>query len=175
MRQTNALRAAVSLAVGFFITFSQSHAASIGLLALAIFSIAFATTNAGASAIWGKGIAAIEAMPLTLVSLLIGIFSLMALNLDSNLSAQGAQTAFVGLVTVWGLVSGAFELYLARRASLKTSNGREFLMSAILSAVLGLLFLVAPLDIVSAVGFFGAYLIVSGVQLGVAAATPSSK
>jgi uncharacterized membrane protein HdeD (DUF308 family) len=175
MRQTNALRAAVSLAVGFFITFSQSHAASIGLLALAIFSIAFAITNAVASAIWGKGLAAIEAMPLTLVSLLIGIFSLMALSLDSNLSNQGAQTAFIGLVTVWGLVSGAFELYLARRASLKTSHGREFLMSAILSAVLGLLFLVAPLDIVSAVGFFGAYLIVSGVQLGVAAATPSSK
>jgi hypothetical protein len=175
MRQTNALRAAVSLAVGFFITFSQSHAASIGLLALAIFSIAFAITNAGASAIWGKGLAAIEAMPLTLVSLLIGIFSLMALSLDSNLSNQGAQTAFIGLVTVWGLVSGAFELYLARRASLKTSHGREYLMSAILSAVLGLLFLVAPLDIVSAVGFFGAYLIVSGVQLGVAAATPSSK
>lgn len=175
MRQTNALRAAVSLAVGLFITFSQSHAASIGLLALAIFSLAFAATNAGASAIWGKGLAAIEAMPLTLVSLLIGIFSIMALSLDSNLSNDGAQTAFIGLVTVWGLVSGAFELYLARRASLKTSHGREFLLSAILSAVLGLLFLVAPLDIVSAVGFFGAYLIVSGVQLGVAAATPSSK
>lgn len=169
MRQTNALRAAVSLAVGLFITFSQSHAASIGLLALAIFSLAFAVTNAGASAIWGKGIAAIEAMPLTLVSLLIGIFAIMGSGSDSE------QTAFIGLVTVWGLVSGAFELYLARRASLKTSHGREFLLSAILSAVLGLLFLVAPLDIVSAVGFFGAYLIVSGVQLGVAAATPSSK
>jgi hypothetical protein len=174
MRQTNALRAAVSLAVGLFITFSQSHSSSIGLMALATFSLAFAVTNAGASAIWGKGLAAIEAIPLTLVSLLIGIFSLMALSLDSNLSTKGAQTAFIGLVTVWGLVSGAFELYLARRASLKTVHGRDFLLSAILSAVLGLLFLVAPLDIVSAVGFFGAYLIVSGVQLGVAAATPTT-
>ena len=113
-------------------------------------------------------------MPLTVVSLLIGVFSLMALSLDSNLSTDGAQTAFIGLVTVWGLVAGAFEMYLARRASFKTTSGREYLMSAILSAVLGLLFLVAPLDIVSAVGFFGAYLIVSGVQLGVAAATPVS-
>lgn len=168
MRQTNALRAAVSLAVGIFITFSQSHSSSIGLMALAIFSLAFAVTNAGASAIWGKGLAAIEAMPLTLVSLLIGIFSIMAAGSGSE------QTAFIGLVTVWGLVSGAFELYLARRASLKTAHGREFLLSAILSAVLGLLFLVAPLDIVSAVGFFGAYLIVSGVQLAVAAATPTA-
>jgi uncharacterized membrane protein HdeD (DUF308 family) len=44
----------------------------------------------------------------------------------------------------------------------------------VLSIVLGMLFLVAPLDIVSAVGFFGAYLIVSGVQLAVAAASPAS-
>lgn len=174
MRQTNALRAAISLAVGLFITFSQSHAATIGLLALAIFSLGFALTNGLSSAIWGRGLVAIEAMPLTVVSLLIGVFSLMALSLDSNLSTASAQTAFIGLVTVWGLVAGAFEMYLARRASFKTTNGREYLMSAILSAVLGLLFLVAPLDIVSAVGFFGAYLIVSGVQLGVAAATPVS-
>ncbi|MEY3128690.1 MAG: hypothetical protein RL405_10 [Actinomycetota bacterium] len=168
MRQSNALRAAVSLGVGLFITFSQLHNAFIGLLALAIFSLGFAITNSLGSIVWGKGLVAIEAMPLTVVSLLVGVFALMAM------SGESAQTAFIGLVTVWGLVSGAFELYLARRASIKSTEGREFLMSAILSATLGLLFLVAPLDIVSAVGFFGAYLIVSGVQLGVAAATPSS-
>ncbi|MEY3274666.1 MAG: hypothetical protein ACOVN6_00890 [Rhodoluna sp.] len=168
MRQSNALRAAVSLGVGLFITFSQLHNATIGLLALAIFSLGFAITNSLGSIVWGKGLVAIEAMPLTVVSLLVGVFALMAM------SGESAQTAFIGLVTVWGLVSGAFELYLARRASIKSTEGREFLMSAILSATLGLLFLVAPLDIVSAVGFFGAYLIVSGVQLGVAAATPSS-
>jgi hypothetical protein len=168
MRQSNALRAAVSLGVGLFITFSQLHNATIGLLALAIFSLGFAITNSLGSIVWGKGLVAIEAMPLTVVSLLVGVFALMAM------SGESAQTAFIGLVTVWGLVSGAFELYLARRASMKSTQGREFLMSAILSATLGLLFLVAPLDIVSAVGFFGAYLIVSGVQLGVAAATPSS-
>jgi hypothetical protein len=144
------------------------HNATIGLLALAIFSLGFAITNSLGSIVWGKGLVAIEAMPLTVVSLLVGVFALMAM------SGESAQTAFIGLVTVWGLVSGAFELYLARRASIKSTEGREFLMSAILSATLGLLFLVAPLDIVSAVGFFGAYLIVSGVQLGVAAATPSS-
>ena len=168
MRQTNALRAAVSFAVGLFITFSQSHSANIGLVALAIFGLAFAVSNAAGSAIWGKGMAAIEAMPLTLVALLIGVFAIMAASSDA------AATAFVGLVTVWGLVSGAFELYLARRASVKSAAGREYLISSVLSIVLGMLFLVAPLDIVSAVGFFGAYLIVSGVQLAVAAASPAS-
>ena len=168
MRQTNALRAIVSLAVGLFITFSQSHSAAIGLIALAIFSLAFAATNAIGSAVWGKGLVAIEAIPLTIVSLLAGIFALMVPGQDE----ANARVAFIGLITVWGLVAGAFELYLARRAGFATTIGRDYLLSSTLSIVLGLLFLVAPLDIVSAVGFFGAYLVISGVQLGVAAASP---
>jgi hypothetical protein len=36
-----------------------------------------------------------------------------------------------------------------------------------------LLFLIVPLDIVSAVGFFGAYLVLSAVHLGISAATPT--
>lgn len=170
MRQTNALRAIVSFAVGIFITFWQSHHAAIGLMALALFAIAFAITNTVGSAIWGKGIVAIEAIPLTIVSLVIGG---LALFVPSGDEAK-AKIAFIGLITVWGLVSGAFELYLARRADFKSQIGRDYLLSASLSIVLGLLFLVAPLDIVSAVGFFGAYLVISGVQLGVAAASPVS-
>jgi uncharacterized membrane protein HdeD (DUF308 family) len=81
--------------------------------------------------------------------------------------------AFIYLVTGWGLVAGAFELYLARRSGLKTRNGKDALINAVLSLLLGLLFLVAPLDIVSAVGFFGAYLALSGIHLAIAAATPS--
>jgi hypothetical protein len=34
------------------------------------------------------------------------------------------------------------------------------------------LFLIAPLDIVSAVGFFGAYLALSAIHLGISALTP---
>lgn len=170
MRQTNALRALVSLAVGLFITFSQSHHAAIGLTALAIFAIGFAITNAAGSAIWGKGLVAIEAMPLTIVSVLIGGLAILVPVGDE----AKAKLAFIGLITVWGLVSGAFEFYLARRSGFKTQDGRDYLLSSTLSIVLGLLFLAAPLDIVSAVGFFGAYLVISGVQLGVAAATPVS-
>jgi hypothetical protein len=36
-----------------------------------------------------------------------------------------------------------------------------------------LLFLAVPLDIISAVGFFGAYLVLSAVHLGISATTPS--
>jgi hypothetical protein len=40
---------------------------------------------------------------------------------------------------------------------------------------LAVLFLLAPLDIVSQVGFFGAYLMMSGVHIGIAAASPAAK
>jgi hypothetical protein len=81
--------------------------------------------------------------------------------------------AFIYLVTGWGLVAGAFELYLARRQGFRTRTGKDALINAGLSLLLGMLFLLAPLDIVSAVGFFGAYLVLSAIHLAIAAATPS--
>ena len=46
---------------------------------------------------------------------------------------------------------------------------------ALIALALGLMFLIATLDSVSAVGFFGAYLILFGVHWGIASATPGSK
>ena len=169
MKIALALRAAISLSVGIFITFSQSHSASIGLIALAIFGIGYAILNSVGGAIWGKGITSVESLPLSVVAVIVGVFALLIPSGDSFAQAM----AFIYLVTGWGLVAGAFELYLARRSGLKTRNGKDALINAVLSLLLGLLFLVAPLDIVSAVGFFGAYLALSGIHLAIAAATPS--
>jgi hypothetical protein len=161
-----AARAAISLAVGLFLTFSQSHGAEIGLLALGIFGLSFAFLNGVASVLFQKGMAAIENVPLVMVALLIGIFSL---------SASGDAAAFKFLVTGWAIIAGAFELYQARRSGLKTTSGRDLLINSSFSLLLAILFLLAPLDIVSQVGFFGAYLMMSGVHIGIAAASPASK
>jgi len=164
-----ALRAAISFGVGIFITFNQSHSAATGLFALGIFGIGFALLNGVGSVIWGKGIFSLENFPLTLVALLIGIAAILVPATDP----EAAALAFVYLVTGWGLISGAFEMYLARRTGFATRFGKDSLISASLSLLVGLLFLIAPLDIVSAVGFFGAYLVLSAVHLGISAATPS--
>ena len=111
MKIVLALRATISMAVGLFITFSQSHSATTGLFALAIFGIGYGTLNAIGSIVWGKGLTAIENLPLTISSLIVGLISLLI----PATNAQAAQLAFIYLVTGWGLVSGAFELYLARR------------------------------------------------------------
>ena len=169
MKFVLALRAAISFGVGIFITFNQSHSAATGLFALGIFGIGFAVLNGIGSSVWGKGIFSLENFPLTLAALILGAAALLVPT--GNLEAAGL--VFVFLVSGWGLVSGAFELYLARRGGFATRSGKDNLLNAILSLSLGALFLIVPLDIVSAVGFFGAYLVLSAVHLGISAATPN--
>ncbi len=169
MKFVFAARAAISLGVGIFITFNQSHSAATGLLALAIFGLGYAVLNGIGSAVWGKGIFSIENFPLTLAALIVGLAALLVPATEPN----AAALVFVYLVTGWGLISGAFEMYLARRAIFATRFGKDSLISASLSLLVGLLFLAFPLDIISAVGFFGAYLVLSAVHLGISATTPS--
>ena len=164
-----ALRAAISFGVGIFITFNQSHSAATGLLAFAIFGIGYAVLNGVGSAVWGKGIFSLENFPLTLTALIVGLAALLVPATDPDASAL----VFVYLVTGWGLIAGAFEMYLARRSGFATRFGKDSLISAGLSLLVGLLFLAVPLDIISAVGFFGAYLVLSAVHLGISATTPS--
>jgi uncharacterized membrane protein HdeD (DUF308 family) len=78
----------------------------------------------------------------------------------------------VYLVAGWAVVSGALEFYVANRKGLRTRAGKDGLITAVLGLSIGLLFLIAPLDIVSAVGFFGAYLVICGIHLAIAALTP---
>ena len=168
MRLSSGLRAAISLAVGFFITFSQDHSASIGLIALGIYGVSLAAITFAVHFIGKRGIATIEAIPFAVIALIIGVFAFLV--------PQGDQTeiaGFIALVTAWGLLSGVLELYAARKEKTSTRLGRDYLISAVFALLLGALFLFAPLDIVSAVGFFGAYLVISAVHLGISAATPS--
>lgn len=168
MRLSSGLRAAVSLAVGLFITFSQSHSASIGLASLGVYGIGLAAITLAVHFISRRGIATIEAIPFAVIAMIIGVFALFV--------PEGNQTevaGFIALVTAWGLLSGVLELYAARKEKLSTRAGRDYLLNAAFALILGALFLFAPLDIVSAVGFFGAYLVISAVHLGISAATPA--
>lgn len=164
-----AARATISFAIGIFITFNQSHSAATGLFALGLFGIGFAILNSVSSQVWAKGIFSLETFPLTLSALIFGVAALLVPTGD----LQAAALVFVFLVAGWGLIAGAFELYVANRSGFGTRSGNDHLISAVLGLGVGLLFLIVPLDIVSAVGFFGAYLVLSAVHLGISAATPA--
>jgi hypothetical protein len=73
---------------------------------------------------------------------------------------NNSDATFVLLVALWGISQAAIDL-INRDA-----------ISASLAFLLAVLFALVPMDVVSAVGFFGAYLIVSGVHLGIAAYKP---
>jgi hypothetical protein len=166
LRYVLAVKAAVSMAAGLAITFSQSHSASVGLLVLAIFSIGYAVLAAAAGLRFEPAMFLTNELPLSVAALVIGVFALI--------NQSGGQASFVILVASWGLFSGGLELWLALRVKLKSVLGREHLISASLALLLSLVFLAAQLDVVSAVGFFSAYLILSSVHLGIAAFSPKS-
>lgn len=172
MRAILASRAALSLGIGVWITFDQYfrvHNATFGLLALAVFGLGFALLNGVTTSIWGRGLVAIENMPLTVVAFLVGLLAALVPSASGQITPEAS---FLAMVTIWGIISGAFELYLARRAGFRSTEGRDSLINACMGLALGVLFLLAQPDIVSAVGFFGAYLVMTGVHLGIAAASP---
>lgn len=168
MQKILGVRAAIFLAVGLFITFTQSHSAATGLFALALFGIGLATGNL-LSTIWAnKKYLSVESLPVTVIAFAFGLFASLIPQTDPNAQAL----AFVYLVAGWAIISASLDLYLASRSGFGSRAGKDGLISAGLGLALGLLFLIAPLDIVSAVGFFGAYLVISGVHLAIAALTP---
>ena len=168
MQKVLGVRAIIFVAVVLFITFTQSHSAATGLFSLAVFGIGLAVANIVAT-IWDKRkYLSVESLPLTLISLLAGLSAVLIPQSDSTAQAL----AFVYLVSGWAVVAGALELYLANQSGFRTRAGKDGLITAVLGLGIGLLFLIVPLDIVSAVGFFGAYLVICGVHLGIAALTP---
>lgn len=142
MRRIKSLRAIASIAVGLFVTFWQAHHEAVGLVALATFTLLY-----GLRTLFGSP----RYFPIALIALMTAFIAATSFDSAEN---------FVLLVSIWGVSQAAID-YLNRDS-----------IGATLALLLALLFALVPMDIVSAVGFFGAYLIVSGVHLGIAAYSP---
>lgn len=171
MRIIHLPRAALALAGGLFITFSQSHAAVVGLAVFALFALLSAS---GALFIERKQKPK-KLLIHSVVSLIAAGMALAAIAQALGTESDSARLVFLMLVAGWAIVVGAIELYLASREGFSERAGRDYLISAIFSLALGGLFLIALPDVVSAVGFFGAYLILLGVHWGIAAAGEGKK
>jgi phosphotransferase system glucose/maltose/N-acetylglucosamine-specific IIC component len=173
-------RAVFALAGGLFITFSQSHAAVIGL---SVF-IAFALLTSFTTLIVERRTGQKKLLPISVVNLIGGLLALVAFiqsggfATDWYAASQSGETyspatsqlgLFLTIVAGWALVVGAIEIYLASKEGFSERSGRDFLISAFFSLALAALFLLVAPDVVSSVGFFGAYLILLGVHWGIAA------
>lgn len=159
-----ALRGGIFFLAGVFIAFSADHGYLIGQQVLTVAMGLYAV--AGFSLIASKREITKADLLLIIVALLITILSAATI--------QVPELSFYFLVTLWGLGAGAIELFATRPLGFKTRVGQERFLSGMFSVLLGFLF-IAPIDVVSAVGFMGVYFAISGVHWGIAAATPAAK
>ena len=163
MRLLLILRAEIFIGVGLFITFNQAHTYATGVLALALFAFGYAVVSF--LALMAKR----QQVPILPTSLLIAVA--LAIGVATEVLAPNAGFWLAKLIAAWGITAGAIELAQAFRAGLKTARGRDLLISGGLSALFGVFFVAVPLAELDTVGFFGAYLILSAVHLGIAAAS----
>ena len=179
-----ALRAVVAIAVGFTITFTAAHSATFGLVAFGLFGVvAGAVLLAGS--LGSRSDRASRGLFLTqgAVTVLAGIAALV-------LPAGGVHY-FVFVVSAWAIVSGALELVSGIRARHRLPIARDWMILGGLTLVLAIAFLIVPPDYsqtlggieqikgqltasVVLVGMFGAWAIVVGVLLGIAAVSARS-
>lgn len=174
-----ALRAIVALVVGFAITFTPAHSAAFGLVAFGLFAVVEgAVVSAGAfgdrAERRSRGLFVLQGA-LTVVA---GVAALVL--------PEGGVHYFVWVVSAWAIVTGALELVSGFRARGRAAAARDWMILGGLTLILAIAFLVVPPDYsqrlggieqvtgeltasVVLVGMFGAWAIVAGVLLGIAA------
>ncbi|MEO6116870.1 MAG: DUF308 domain-containing protein [Pseudolysinimonas sp.] len=179
-----ALRAVVALIVGLAITFSSAHSAAFGLVAFGLFAVVEgAIVVAGAlgdrTERRSRGLFLVQG----LLTLIAGIAALAL--------PQGGVHYLVWVVSAWAIVTGALELVSGVRARGRVAAARDWMIVGGLTLILAIAFLVIPPDYtqvlggieqirgevtasVMLVGVFGAWAIVSGVLLGIAAVSARS-
>lgn len=174
-----ALRALVALIVGFAITFTPAHSAVFGLIAFGLFAVVEgAVLLAGSLGTRGdrpsRGLFVAQGT----VTVLAGVAALVL--------PEGGVHYLVYIVSAWAIVTGALELVSGIRARRRLPVARDWMILGGLTLLLAIGVLIVPPDYtqtlggieqikgqltasVVLVGMFGAWAIVAGVLLGIAA------
>ncbi len=151
------VRGILALVPAAVITFTQNHSPEFGLIVFGVWAI-----------VSGLVVGALS-LRLTVER---GIRSLFAVGAVATvvagllaLTVPGALPFLLYLVSVWAAVTGIVELFAGLRARGRTSAARDWIAVGGFTAVLAIVFLVFPLDAVTAVGLLGGYFVIVGVYL----------
>lgn len=164
MRSLNALRAVVLSLGAAYLIFSQDHSAKVGLHVLQIVTVALVAGALVVFRIPKLKVTFRDILAPTVIALTVAVLSL-------GLLTEGELFQFKALVILFAVAMAVLEIVLSAKAD--SGEKTELRISATLGALTGLLFVVAPLNDLNAVGFFSAYLAISAVQRAVWAAGPS--
>ena len=136
-----AVRAAAALVLGLAITFTGGHSAGFGLVAFGLFGVV-----AGAVLLFGallalagpvRGSFLVQAV----VTLAAGITALVVV---ASAPANGDVIVLVGIVSAFAVVTGALELVTGLRARRRDRSARDWILTGVLTLLLGVAFLVVP-------------------------------
>lgn len=168
------IQATAAFAAGILITFSQSHSASVGMVALAIMSIGWAFAFAW-SAIKDKTVYGRIGKGLVVAA--SSAMAILAIALAGTIREDEPQiTGPWPLLISWGLAGAFAEVILALSAKPGSGRRRDHLISAGLAAAFGLTQVLTPVnDSVTHVGFLGAYAVILSVHLGLSVLSPANK
>ena len=159
------VRAVVALIVAAVITFTRdAHTAQFGLIVFGAFAV-----------IEGLVVALLSLRTVTdaLTSRLFVVQG--AIGVLAGILALALSTSGLGLylfvVSVWAALTGFLELYCGLRNRAKDPAARDWIVIGSLTAVLAIVFLLIPSDVVLAIGLFGAWAVVVGVFQAIGGAT----
>jgi len=175
-------RALPALVLGLLVTFSQDHSALLGLIAFGVFAVVTAAVLI-ASAV--RADAALRGSVL-----LQGIFTAIA-GAAALVLPGGGVGYLVYVVSGWAIVAGAIETVNGIRFRKVRAAGRDWLLTGVLTLLLGLAYLLVPQGLAESYGFeekgqevsgvitadivlvgiLGAWAVIVGVQLAIAAIT----
>lgn len=167
MRLVSSIKAAIALIGGLYITFAQSHSAIVGLMTFGAYGVGLSLALLLAALYARKEF--LPNLAEAILLLLLGIFAHLLMTTEVQL------LGFKWLVASLGLSMAAVNLYQANSLGFKTRVAADWITNAAINAGFGLLFAFVSLDEVAAVGFFGAYLVVIAVHLGISAASPNAQ
>lgn len=155
-------RAVVALMVGLAVTFHADHSPTVGLYALGVLALGGGLVIA----VLGRGRIADRTAARMLAGQ--GILSAVIGAISIALAIVGAGLgSLLLLATLFAVLTGALEAYAGLRT--RRTVGRDWLVVGIGTIVFALVLLIAPLDSIAVVGFIGAYAMILGVFLAIAA------
>ena len=172
MRSSNVLRASVFSIGAIFLIFSQDHSVAVGMRVLQFVTAALA--------FGGLILFRITKAKYSFKNFAIPVgiaFVIAAMTYVFGGQYEGEVTdelfVFRSVVFLFVMAMAIYELVLSRKAH--PDDVLELRISAGLGLITGLVFSLAPLDELNAVGFLSAYLALSAVQRAVWAASPTNR
>jgi len=166
---SNLLRSIVFSIAAAFLIFSQDHSVPLG--ATVLLAVAAANGFIGLALLPRKEFKDNVALTLFMsaVSLTIGMFLLTTNGFIGLQNTQADLVAFRTCVAVFVLSLAVAEFIQSGKAA--AGDRLEYRISAAIAVITALIFALAPLNDVNAVGFLSAYLAISAVQRAIWIAT----